>query len=65
MGEEDGQPMVSKEVAGKIQIIRGLRVLLDNDLAEMYGVETKKLNQSVKRNKERFPEDFMFQLGRA
>ena len=43
-------------------MIRGQRVMLDFDLAAMYGVETKALNQSVKRNIERFPEDFMFQL---
>lgn len=44
--------------------VRGLRVMLDRDLAELYGVETKVLNQAVKRNIERFPEDFMFQLDR-
>ena len=43
-------------------MIRGQRVMLDFDLAAMYGVKTKVLNQSVKRNIERFPEDFMFQL---
>ena len=42
--------------------IRGQRVMLDFDLADMYGVETRALNQAVKRNIERFPEDFMFQL---
>ena len=40
----------------------GKKVLLDNDLARLYGVETRALNQAVKRNAERFPEDFMFQL---
>lgn len=40
--------------------IRGQRVMLDRDLAELYGVETRVLNQAVKRNIERFPEDFMF-----
>ncbi|MDR0962291.1 MAG: ORF6N domain-containing protein, partial [Mediterranea sp.] len=45
----------------KIYEIRGQQVMLDRDLAEMYGVETKVLNQAVKRNIERFPEDFMFQ----
>ncbi len=45
-----------------IRIIRGQQVLLDSDLAILYGVETKRLNQQVKRNIERFPEDFMFQL---
>jgi len=46
----------------KIHEIRGVWVMLDADLAELYGVETKVLNQSVKRNIERFPDDFMFQL---
>ena len=42
--------------------IRGQKVMLDRDLARLYGVETKVLNQAVKRNIKRFPEDFMFQL---
>lgn len=46
----------------KIYEIRGQKVILDRDLAALYQVETKALNQAVKRNKERFPEDFMFQL---
>lgn len=46
----------------RIHEIRGQRVMLDFDLAQAYGVETRRLNQSVKRNIERFPEDFMFQL---
>ena len=49
-------------IQNKIYEIRGQRVMLDFDLAEMYGVETRALNQAVKRNIERFPEDFMFQL---
>ena len=49
-------------IQSKIYVIRGQRVMLDRDLASMYGVETKVLNQAVKRNIERFPEDFMFQL---
>jgi len=49
-------------VKGKICLIRGQKVLLDSDLAELYGVETKVLNQAVKRNINRFPHDFMFQL---
>ncbi|MGH9618162.1 MAG: ORF6N domain-containing protein [Bryobacteraceae bacterium] len=43
-------------------MIRGQKVLLDSDLAELYGVPTKALNQAVKRNRQRFPEDFMFRL---
>jgi len=49
-------------IQNKIYEIRGLRVMLDFDLAEMYEVETRVLNQSVKRNIKRFPSDFMFQL---
>ena len=49
-------------VKSKIYTIRGQKVMLDFDLAQMYGVETRVLNQSVKRNIERFPDDFMFQL---
>ena len=45
-----------------IVVIRGSRVMLDADLAELYGVTTKRLNEQVKRNRERFPADFMFQL---
>lgn len=44
-----------------IYVIRGQKVMLDSDLAELYGVETKVLNQAVKRNISRFPEDFMFE----
>lgn len=49
-------------IQSKIYEIRGQKVMLDRDLAEMYGVQTKVLNQAVKRNIDRFPEDFMFQL---
>ncbi len=49
-------------VTSKIYLIRGQKVMLDKDLAEMYQVETRILNQAVKRNPDRFPEDFMFQL---
>lgn len=56
----DIQPMESIE--SRILTIRGRQVMLDRDLAELYGVETKALNQAVKRNAKRFPEDFMFQL---
>lgn len=56
---------VSEEtIVEKIYIIRGLKVMLDRDLAEMYGVLTASLNRSVKRNSTRFPEDFMFQLSK-
>jgi hypothetical protein len=49
-------------VMSKIYMIRGQKVMLDRDLAELYGVETKRLKEQVKRNIERFPEDFMFEL---
>lgn len=49
-------------IRSKILVIRGKQVMIDRDLAELYGVETKRLNEQVKRNIERFPEDFMFQL---
>ena len=49
-------------IENKIFIIRGQKVMLDFDLAEMYGVLTKALKQAVKRNMERFPEDFMFEM---
>lgn len=52
-------------IQSKIYEIRGQRVMLDFDLAILYGVETRVLNQSVRRNTERFPEDFMFQLTRG
>lgn len=47
-------------IRSKIYEIRGQKVMLDRDLAVMYGVETRALNQAVKRNSDRFPEDFMF-----
>jgi hypothetical protein len=58
------QPVyISEEVVlNKIYFIRGKQVMLDSDLAELYGVETRRLNEQVKRNIERFPEDFMFQI---
>jgi hypothetical protein len=53
---------VGNGIAEKILAIRGVQVMLDRDLAELYQVETKVLNQAVKRNEERFPKSFMFQL---
>ena len=51
-------------VERRILCIRGLNVIIDADLAELYGVETRRLNEQVKRNSERFPDDFVFQLTR-
>ena len=59
----EGQQLpVENKVESLIRVIRGQQVMLDRDLAELYGVETRRLNEQVKRNIERFPEDFMFQL---
>lgn len=55
-------PLAASKIANKIVVIRDVQVLLDRDLAEIYGVEIKALNQAVKRNPERFPDQFMFQL---
>ncbi len=56
--------MPLERIAGKIYLIRKTKVMLDRDLAEIYGVETRVLNQAVRRNIKRFPEDFMFELTR-
>jgi hypothetical protein len=49
-------------IESRVQVIRGLRVMLDVDLAALYGVQTKRLNEQIKRNRDRFPSDFLFQL---
>ncbi len=54
-----------ENITGSIYLIRGKKVMLDRDLANLYGVETKRLKEQVKRNIERFPEDFMFELSKA
>ena len=57
--------VIPQEVVEKrIYLIRRQKVMIDRDLAELYGVETRVLNQAVKRNSKRFPEDFMFTLTR-
>ena len=56
--------MPQEVIENKIFLIRGKKVMFDRDLAVLYGVETKFLNRAVKRNIERFPEDFMFQLSK-
>lgn len=55
-------PVPVAAIERRIYVVRGEKVMLDADLAELYGVETKVLNQAVRRNRDRFPEDFMFQL---
>ncbi|MFY9621677.1 MAG: ORF6N domain-containing protein [Pyrinomonadaceae bacterium] len=52
----------AERIERTIYLIRGEKVMLDRDLAELYGVETRIVNRAVKRNLNRFPEDFMFQL---
>jgi len=54
--------VVQGEISSRIVTLRGKQVMLDRDLAELYQVETKVLNQAVKRNLKRFPSDFMFQI---
>ena len=56
------QPL--ENIENLIHVIRGKQVMLDRDLARLYGVETKRLNEQVRRNIERFPKDFMFQLSK-
>ena len=61
---KDGFLIPLERIEQSILLIRGQKVMLDRDLARLYGVTSKVLNQSVKRHKDRFPEDFMFQLTR-
>jgi len=60
MGNDVSDPLA--EVAGRILIVRGQRVMLDADLAQLYGVSTKAFNQAVRRNRSRFPADFLLEL---
>lgn len=57
--------VVTRKVGSKILVLRNQKVILDSDLAELYGVSVKQLNQQVKRNRERFPSDFLFTLTSA
>jgi hypothetical protein len=61
LGERSG-PVAAEEILLAIHVLRGQRVMLDADLAALYGVETKALTRAVRRNPERFPADFMFSL---
>jgi len=56
------QILPDETIISKIYMIRGKKVMIDRDLAELYDVETRVLNQAVRRNEKRFPEDFMFQM---
>lgn len=62
MGKKTESLLPVERITSKIYLLRNEKVLIDRDLAELYGVEVKKLNQAVKRNIERFPNDFMFRL---
>ena len=57
-------PIPAERIEKAILLVRGQKVMLDRDLAVLYGVETRALNQAVKRNRDRFPDDFMFELTR-
>jgi len=59
---ENAAASLAKQIESRILSLHGQRVILDADLSVLYGVTTKRLNEQVKRNKERFPADFMFQL---
>jgi hypothetical protein len=59
---EDNLILTDEAILSKIYLIRGLKVMLDRDLANLYEIDTKQLKRAVRRNKERFPEDFMFEL---
>jgi len=65
MNEESNLMVPDELIMNKIYLIRGQKVMMDNDLAELYSVETRRLNEQVRRNIDRFPEDFMFQLNKA
>src|SRR3954471_23462395 len=60
----DLQVMPDEVIISKIYLIRGQKIMLDSDLAALYGVETKRLKEAVRRNIERFPPDFMFELSK-
>jgi len=64
MKNSETTPMSEEAIEQAIDLIRGQKVMLDRDLAALYGVETRVLNQAVKRNADRFPDDFMFELTR-
>ena len=66
MGKANRNPLSQVEhISQTIMLLRGQRVILDSELGTLYGVSTKRLNEQVKRNAERFPEDFLFRLSRA
>jgi len=54
--------VIEQKILNRIYVVRGEKIMLDRDLAELYGIETRILKQGVKRNIERFPKDFMFEM---
>ncbi len=62
MSERPTELIAEKRILKTIMIIHGEKVIIDSDLADLYGVETRRLNEQVRRNIDKFPEDFMFQL---
>ena len=62
MAKKTKAPIALEQIDGMIRTIRGVRVMLDRDLAKIYGVPTFRFNEAIKRNRHRFPPDFMFQL---
>ncbi len=64
MKSKSTTPIAQEVIEDKIFFIRGKKVMLDRDLAKLYGVTTKRLNEQVKRNVQRFPDDFMFRLNK-
>ena len=64
MPKKSESPVSVEQIDGMIPTIRGVRVMLDRDLAKIYGVPTFRVNEAIKRNRHRFPPDFMFQLTR-
>lgn len=63
MAKKELQALVTEQkILNRIYVVRGEKVMLDRDLSELYGVETKRLKETVKRNIERFPKDFMFEM---
>ena len=59
---KDLQILPDETIINRIFIVRGHKVMMDRDLADLYGVDTRTLNQAIKRNIKRFPDDFMFQM---
>ena len=65
MPKKPKSPTPIEQIDGMIRTIRGVRVMVDRDLAKIYGVPTFRFNEAIKRNRHRFPKDFMFQLSLA